>query len=60
MKCLKCGIDISQLLNFDTLLNEFIECPACKHKMTVEYDEYLDEDDDLLEFFWVENYEQPK
>lgn len=55
--CLKCDSDISELINFDTLLNEFIECPNCGNKMMVEYDESYDsESGEENSWFWVEQY----
>lgn len=43
-QCLKCKSNISSLVGYHTLTDEFIECPSCKHKMEVKYDESYDED----------------
>ena len=55
MECLKCKHDVSDLMNWDTLCEEFIECPNCGNKMTVEYDESWDgENEDS--WWWLEQY----
>ena len=42
-------------MNWDTLCEEFIECPNCGNKMTVEYDESWDgENEDS--WWWLEQY----
>jgi transcription elongation factor Elf1 len=40
--CLKCQHDVSDLMNWETLFDEFILCPNCGNKMAVEYDESWD------------------
>lgn len=53
-QCLKCKSNISSLVGYHTLTDEFIECPSCKHKMEVKYDESYDEDGGEYGWFWVE------
>ncbi len=56
-KCLKCEEDVSGLVGFNTLCDEFIECPKCGHKMKVEYEESYDpESGEESYWFWVTNY----
>lgn len=55
-ECLKCGSDVSDLMSWDTLTDEFIVCPSCGNKMTVEYDESWSEEDGELSYWWVEQY----
>ncbi len=57
MPCLKCDVDIHELINFDTLCQEFIECPNCGCKMTVNYDESYDSETmEENSWWWLENY----
>lgn len=57
MNCIECKHDISELVNFDTLCDDFIECPNCSTKMTVEYDESYDEESgNESGWFWLEKY----
>lgn len=53
--CSKCEEDLSSLINWDTLTEEYIECPKCNHKMTVEYDESWDGEEET-QYWWVEDY----
>lgn len=55
MLCLKCDGDVSDLVNWDTLVELYIECPSCGNKMTVEYDEVWDGEDES-QFWWLEQY----
>lgn len=56
--CLKCGEDVSELMNWDSL-HDIIECPKCGHKMVVFYDEdWNEETDESNEWWWLEDYEQ--
>lgn len=58
-ECLKCGLDLEDLVGWNTLTDDFIACPKCGHKMTVEYDEsYNDDTGEELCYFWVEDYEE--
>lgn len=58
MMCLKCDNDISKLVNYDTLTDDYITCPSCNNKMVVEYDESYDEDSNMEDSWrWVEQYE---
>lgn len=54
-ECLKCKFDVSDLMDWDTLCSEFIECPKCNHKMKVEYDESWDGEEENS-YWWLENY----
>lgn len=54
--CKKCSYDVSELVNWDTLLDEYIMCPDCGHKMIVEYDESYTEEDGETQYWWLENY----
>ena len=57
MECLKCKQDVSGLMNWDTLCEDFIECPNCGNKMTVEYDESYDEESGEENcWWWLEPY----
>jgi DNA-directed RNA polymerase subunit RPC12/RpoP len=57
MNCLKCDGDITGLVNYNTLCDDYITCPHCQNKMVVEYDESYDsESGDEQTYFWVENY----
>lgn len=57
MTCLDCNNDISDLVNFDTLCYEFIECPKCKLKMVINYDETWDEETNEEDsYWWLEKY----
>lgn len=56
MECLKCKYDVSDLMNWDTLLEKYIECPNCNNKMIVEYDESYDEENDENGWWWLEQY----
>lgn len=50
--CLKCGEDVGELMTFDTLAAEYIECPKCQNKMVVDYDESYDEDTSEVDSWW--------
>ncbi len=54
--CLKCEYNVSDLMNWDTLIDEFIECSNCGHKMTVEYDMYYSEEEGEIEYWYLLNY----
>ena len=60
MNCLKCDYNVEDLVNWDTLCQDYIECPNCSNKMIVEYDEYESFDCDGIEeyydMWWVEQY----
>jgi DNA-directed RNA polymerase subunit RPC12/RpoP len=58
MKCLKCNHDVFALMSWDTLFQEYIECPNCGSKMSVEYDEDWDEENGFSSWWWVEQYEE--
>ena len=55
MKCLKCEADVSELVNYHTLGDEFIECPECGNKMVVEYEETWDGEEEN-QYWWLEQY----
>jgi transcription elongation factor Elf1 len=57
MDCLKCNSNISSLVGFETLCDDFIVCPECGHKMTVEYNETWDGENEEG-WFWVEDYKE--
>ena len=38
-KCIECNNDVSYLISWQTLFDEFIECVNCGCKMDIEYDE---------------------
>lgn len=50
--CLKCKEDLSELMTYDTLAWEYIECPKCKNKMVVDYDESYDEETGDVDSWW--------
>ena len=54
-KCLECEADIGNLINYDTLTDDYIECPNCKNKMKVCYDETWDGEEEG-QIWWVEPY----
>jgi hypothetical protein len=55
--CLNCKCDVSELMNWDTLCHEYIECPECKLKMKVEYEEHWQEGmDDEDSYWWLERF----
>lgn len=55
--CLICKHDVSELMNWDTLCEDFIVCPNCGNKMKVEYDESYDADSgDEDCWWWLEQY----
>jgi len=55
--CLKCNEDVSELMNWDSLCQEFIICPNCDNKMTVEYDESYDSESGEEDcWWWLEQY----
>ena len=56
MKCLKCDYNVEDLVNWDTLCEDYIECPNCSNKMTVEYDEYEYDDGEYSYSWWLEQY----
>lgn len=56
MNCLKCSNDVSDLMDWDTLCQDFIICPCCGNKMTVEYDETFDEENGEDSYWWLEQY----
>lgn len=57
MTCLDCDNCVSNLVNFDTLCDEFIECSKCKLKMAVNYDETWDEESGIEDsYWWLEKY----
>ena len=44
-------------MDWDTLCEEFIECPNCGNKMVVEYDESWDEESgEENSWWWLEQY----
>lgn len=55
MNCLECNEELTGLVNYDTLLLEFISCPNCKNKMVFEYDETYDGETEET-YFWLEQY----
>lgn len=55
--CLKCSEDVGRLMNWDTLVKDYIECPKCSNKMVVEYDESWDGEEEL-QYWWLEQYPQ--
>lgn len=60
MDC-ECGKDLSDFMNWDTYCNlDFIECPDCKKKYILEWDEYYDEDGNIDGYFYLENYLEMK
>ncbi len=52
MECLKCKVEMSHLMNWDTLTKEFVECTNCGNKMVVEYEEYYNDDTYDVEEIW--------
>jgi len=56
MECLKCKEYVSELMNWDTLCEEYIECPKCGNKMIVKYDESWDEESGENSWWWLEQY----
>ena len=57
--CLECKEDVSNLMSFDTLCEDFIICPKCGNKMKVEYEESYDEatgEED--NWWWLEPYKE--
>ena len=57
--CLKCGFDVSKLMNWNTLTEEYIICPSCNNKMEVCYDESYDpETEDEESWWWLEQYKE--
>ena len=38
-QCVECSTDVSGLISWKTLFDDFIECPKCGCKMDIEYDE---------------------
>ena len=58
-ECLSCKEDVSSLMNWDTLCEDFIECPSCKTKMVVEYDESWDGEEENS-YWWLELYNEEK
>lgn len=58
-ECLKCGSDMDDIVGFDHLCDDFVLCPKCGHKMTIEYDESYDaESGDESYWFWLEEYKE--
>ena len=51
--CLKCGEDLSHLMNLDHIFDE-IRCPKCGNKMIVNYDGYSDEEWSYDSWLWLE------
>lgn len=64
MNCLKCDTDLDSFMDFDNLTKDFIECPECGNKMTIEYDEYeghnCDGVEEWYDMWWVKQYEEVK
>ncbi len=56
--CLKCKYDISGLMGWDTLTDDYITCPNCGNKMVVEYDESWNEEDGETQYWWLEQYSE--
>ena len=54
--CLKCETDCGCFMDFDSLCKDFIICPNCGNKMTVEYDESCDEENEEESYWWLEQY----
>lgn len=50
--CLKCKEDVGELMAYDTLAWEYIECPKCGNKMVVDYDESYDEETGDVDSWW--------
>jgi len=46
------------VVSFDTLTEDFIECPNCGFKMVIEYDEEFDGNGDLCCSWWLEKYSE--
>lgn len=57
-QCKRCEHDVSELMNWDTLCEKYIECPNCGLKMTVNYDESYNETDGEDSWWWLELYEE--
>ena len=56
-ECKKCDENVSSLMDWDTLADDYIECPKCGHKMTVCYEEIWDEEsENQEEYWWLEDY----
>ena len=53
--CKVCEEDVSELMNWDTLCEDYIECPKCGHKMEVCYDETFDGENEET-YWWLEDY----
>jgi len=54
MKCLKCNTEIEGLENYD-MIGDTIECPSCKNKMTIEFDDIWEEGmDEEISYWWLE------
>jgi DNA-directed RNA polymerase subunit RPC12/RpoP len=58
MDCLKCEQDVSDLMDWDSLCEKFIECPNCGNKMVVEYDESYNEEGGEDSWWWLEQYNE--
>ena len=43
--CLRCDHDVSELMDWDSLTEDYIVCPECGKKMKVDYDEEEYDDD---------------
>lgn len=54
--CLYCNHDLVDLMNWDTLCEEFITCPNCENKLVVCYDEDFNGDEEYS-YWWVEKHE---
>jgi len=64
MNCINCSCDISEFMDWDILLEDYISCPECGHKMRVYYDEsWNGEEDETFStdeesIWWVESYNE--
>ena len=55
--CKKCDEDVSTLMDWDSLCEEYIECSNCGHRMTVKYDYSWDEESGEEDsWWWLEGY----
>lgn len=55
--CKKCNEDVSDLMDWDSLSFDYIECPKCGHKMKVEFDDGWDGEDEN-HTWWLEDYKE--
>lgn len=58
MDCLNCDADLEDYMDWD-YQDEIIECPECKHRMVVKYDEWCADDYSWCsDIWWVEEVDK--